>query len=79
MGYLRTACRGQTHVNQVIVEAFPQVVQEGTLTGVGIQKNEILDAHAIPGRKGALHVPKDPVTVLLQALTNQRQGPEQLR
>lgn len=39
--------------------AFPQVVQEGTLTRVVVQENEILDAHAIPGRQGGLHVPQD--------------------
>lgn len=50
------------------MEAFPQVVQKGTLTCVGVQEHKVLDAHAIPGRKGRLHVPQDPVTPLLEAL-----------
>ena len=54
------------------MEAFPQVVQEGTFTCVGVQKNKILDAHAIPGCQGGLHVPQDPVTPLLQALRPSR-------
>lgn len=52
--------------------AFPQVVQEGTLTRVVVQENEILDAHAIPGRQGGLHVPQDLVTPVLQALCPSR-------
>lgn len=47
------------------MEAFPQVVQEGTLTRVGVQENKVLDAHAIPSRQGGLHVPQNPVTPLL--------------
>lgn len=54
------------------MEAFPQVVQEGTLTCVGVQENKILDAHAIPGCQGGLHVPQDPVTPLIQALCPSR-------
>ena len=50
------------------MEAFPQVVQEGALAGVGIEQDEVLDAHAVPCRQGTLHVPQDPVTALLQAL-----------
>lgn len=50
------------------MEAFPQVVQEGTLTRVGVQENEVLDAHAIPGCQGGLHVPQDLVTPFFQAL-----------
>lgn len=50
------------------MEALPQVVQEGTLTRVGVQENKILDAHTIPGCQGGLHVPQDPVTALLQTL-----------
>lgn len=26
-----------THVNQILMEAFPQIVQEGTFTRVGVQ------------------------------------------
>jgi len=52
------------------METFPQVVQEGTLTCVGVQENKILDAHPIPGCQGSLHVLKNPVTPLLQALRN---------
>lgn len=62
----------KTHVNEILMEALPQVVQEGSLTRVGVQKNEILDAHAIPGRQRGLHVPQDPVTPLLQALCPSR-------
>lgn len=58
----------KTHVNQILMVAFPQVVQEGTLTRVGVQENKILDAHAIPGCQGGLHIPQDLVTPLLQAL-----------
>lgn len=54
------------------MEAFPQVVQEGTLTRVGVQENKILDAHAIPGCQGGLHVPQDLVTPVLQALCPSR-------
>lgn len=54
------------------MEAFPQVVQKGTLTGVGVQQNKVLDAHAIPGRQGGLHVPQDLVAPLLQALCRNR-------
>lgn len=54
------------------MEALPQVVQEGTLTGVGVQENEILNAHAIPCCQGGLHVPQHPVTPLLQALCPDR-------
>lgn len=50
------------------MEAFPQVVQEGTLTRVGVQENKILDANAITSSQGGLHVPQDPVAPLLQAL-----------
>lgn len=50
------------------MEAFPQVVQEGTLTRVGVQEDKILDAHAIPGGQRRLHVPQDLATPLLQAL-----------
>lgn len=50
------------------MEALLQVVQEGSLTRVGVQENKILDAHAIPGRQGGLHVPQHPVTPLVQAL-----------
>lgn len=38
-----------THINEILVEAFPQVVQEGCLTGVGIQEDKVLDAHAVAG------------------------------
>lgn len=55
------------------MEAFPQVVQEGTLTRVGVQEDKILDAHTIPGRQGGLHVPQDPVAPLLQALRRKQQ------
>lgn len=58
----------KTHVNEILVEAFPQVVQEGTLARVGVQENKVLDAHAIPGCQGGLHVPQDLVTPHLQAL-----------
>lgn len=51
------------------MEAFPQVVQEGTLAGVGVQEDEVLDAHAIPGRQRGLHVPQDLVTPLVKALS----------
>lgn len=54
------------------MEAFPQVVQEGTLTRVGIQENKILDAHAIPGCQGGLHIPQDLVAPLFQALCPSR-------
>lgn len=54
------------------MEAFPQVVQEGTLTCVGVQENEILDAHAIPGCQRGLHVSQDLVTPLIQALCPSR-------
>lgn len=57
--------KGETHVNEILVEALPEVVQEGGLTGVGVQENKILDAHAIPGGQGGLHVPQDPVTAIL--------------
>lgn len=50
------------------MEAFPQVVQEGTLTRVGVQENKVLDAHAIPGCQGGLHVPQDLATPFFQAL-----------
>lgn len=58
----------KTHINEILVEAFPQVVQEGTLTRVGVQEDKVLDAHAIPGRQRGLHVPQDPAAPLLQAL-----------
>lgn len=54
------------------MEAFPQVIQEGGLTRVGVQENKILDANAIPGRQGGLHVSQDTVTPLLQALGQRR-------
>ncbi len=50
------------------MEAFPQVVQEGTFTRVGVQENKILDAHTIPGCQRGLHVPQDLVTALVQTL-----------
>lgn len=62
----------KTHVNEILMETFPQVVQEGTLTRVGVQENEILNAHAIPGCQGGLHVPQDLVTAFLQALCPSR-------
>lgn len=68
------AAEGKTHVNEVLMEAFSQVVQEGTLTGVGVQQNKILDANPIPGGQRTLHVPQDPVTALLQALCPMRDG-----
>lgn len=56
------------------MEAFPQVVQEGSLTRVGVQKNKVLDAHTIPGGQGGLHVPQDLVTPFIQALCPSRNG-----
>lgn len=57
-----------THVNEVLVEAFPQVVQECRLTGVGIQEDKVLDAHAVPSCQSRFHVPQDLAAPLLQAL-----------
>lgn len=56
------------------MEAFPQVVQEGSLTRVGVQENKVLDAHTIPGGQGGLHVPQDLVTPFIQALYPSRNG-----
>lgn len=72
-----------THVNQVLVEAFPQVVQEGRLTGVGVQEDKVLDAYTVPSRQGRFHVPQDLTAPLLQALSpgakkNRRGVPEEL-
>jgi len=64
--------RPETHVDQVLVEPLPQVVQEGGLAGVGVQQDQVLDAHAVPGCQGALHVAQDPVAPLLQALKGKR-------
>lgn len=50
------------------METFPQVVQEGTLTRVGVEEHKILNAHPIPSSKGGLHVPQDLVTPFFQAL-----------
>lgn len=61
-----------THVYEILVEAFPQVVQEGALAGVGVQEHKVLDAHAIPGVQGGLHVPQDLVAPFLQALRSHR-------
>lgn len=58
-----------THVNEVLVKAFPQVVQEGRLTGVGVQEDKVLDAYAVPSRQGRFHVPQDLTAPLLQALS----------
>lgn len=63
----------KTHINKILMEAFPQVVQEGTLTRVGVQENKVLDAHTIPGRQRGLHVPQDPAAPLLQALWAKQQ------
>ena len=63
-----------SHVDELLVEALPQVVQQGGLAGVGVQQDQVLDAHAVPGRQRALHVPQDPVAPLLQTLEQTRGG-----
>lgn len=50
------------------MEAFPQVIQEGALAGVGVQENKVLDAHSVPGVQGRLHVPQDLGAPFFQAL-----------
>lgn len=47
--------RVQTHIDEVFAEALLEVAKEGHLCGV-IQKDEVLDAHPVPGSQGALHV-----------------------
>lgn len=61
-----------THIYEILAKAFPQVVQEGALARVGVQENKVLDAHAIPGVQGGLHVPQDLVAPFLQALHSHR-------
>lgn len=63
-----------THVYEILMEAFPQVVQEGALARVGVQEDKVLDAHSIPGVQGGLHVPQDLVAPFLQALHSHRSG-----
>ena len=71
---LRIKSRPDSHVDEVLVKALPQVVQEGGLAGVGFQQDQVLDAHAVPGSQRALHVPQDPVAPLLQTLEQTRGG-----
>lgn len=68
-----------THINEILVEAFPQVVQEGALAGVGVQEHKVLEAHAIPGVQGGLHVPQDLAAPFLQALRSTRERASLLR
>lgn len=61
------------------MEAFPQVVQEGALAGVGVQEHKVLEAHAIPGVQGGFHVPQDLAAPFLQALRSTRERASLLR
>lgn len=46
----------QTHVYQVLREAFLQVVQKGCLAVVGVQQNHVLDTDSVSGCQRPLQV-----------------------
>lgn len=50
------------HINEILPEPSPQVLDEGSLTGEVLQKHEILYTHPVTGRQGTLHGYPHPVT-----------------
>lgn len=44
-----------THIDQVLFEAFAQVLYEGRLTGVVLQQDKVLHPHSVSGCQGRLH------------------------
>jgi len=47
-----------THVNEILLESFAQIVDEGGLTAKVFQQNEVLNANSITLVQSSFHVPR---------------------
>lgn len=54
-------CPCATHIDQVLLEAFPQVFNECSLAGEVFQQDKVLHPDAVPGCQSALHGQPDAV------------------
>lgn len=51
-----------THIDEVLFEAFAQILYEGSLAGVVLQQDKVLHAHPVSSCQGGLHHSPHPVT-----------------
>lgn len=51
-----------TYIDEVLFEAFAQVLYERALAGVVLQQDKVLHAHPVSGCQGRLHHSPHPVT-----------------
>lgn len=61
-----------THVYEVLVEAFGQVIDEGFLAGEVLQQHRVLDTDTVPGPQVAFHT----VRLLVRAVAVVAGSPE---
>lgn len=61
-----------THIDQVLLEAFPQVLNECSFAGEVFQQDKVLHPDAVPGGQSALH--GQPDAVGSQSLQTKAQG-----
>lgn len=54
-------CPRATHIDQVLLEAFPQVFNECSLAGEVFQQDKVLHPDTVPGCQSALHGQPDAV------------------
>lgn len=47
-----------THVNEILLESFAQIVDEGGLAAKVLQQNEVLNANSITLVQSSFHVPR---------------------
>lgn len=50
-----------TYIDEVLLVSLAEVVQESSLTGVGVQKHKVLHPNSVPGYQSPLH---DDVSVI---------------
>lgn len=63
--------QSSTYIDEILLVAFPKVVEESSLAGVGIQKDKILHPDPVPGYQSPFHVG---VAVLVHLFLLQHKG-----
>lgn len=48
-------CHSATHIDQVLLEALPQVLNECCFTGEVLEQDKVLDPHPVTGGQSTLH------------------------
>lgn len=51
-----TCTRPRTYIDEVLLVPLAKIVQEGGLTGVGVQKHKVLHPNSVPGYQSPFHV-----------------------